>query len=76
VPTQSQRVGLPGLFAALHSPLPHSIYIGSQLIRINAGTFGGKMVKAQRRKWIELALNVEADISSPGAGRRTWMSRS
>jgi hypothetical protein len=41
---QSQRVGLPGLLAALHSPLPHSIYIGSQLIRINAGTFGGKMV--------------------------------
>jgi hypothetical protein len=41
--------GLPGLLAALHSPLPHSIYIGSQLIRINAGTFGGKMVNGVGR---------------------------
>ena len=46
---QSQRVGLSGLLAALHSPLPHSIYIGSQLIRINAGTFGGKMVNGVGR---------------------------
>jgi hypothetical protein len=38
------RERLPGPLAALHSPLPHSIYIGAQLIRINAGTFGGKMV--------------------------------
>jgi hypothetical protein len=46
---QSQRVGLPRPFAALHSPLPHSIYIGSQLIRINAGTFGWKMVNCVGR---------------------------
>jgi hypothetical protein len=46
---QLRRVGLPGLLAALHSPLPHSIYIGSQLIRINAGAFGGKMLNGVGR---------------------------
>ena len=46
---QSPRVGLPRPLAALHSLLPHSIYIGSQLIRINAGAFGGKMVNGAGR---------------------------
>jgi hypothetical protein len=74
-------VGLPGLLAALHSPLPHSVYIGAQLIRINAGTFGGKMVNgvgrmAQRRK-LDRAGTEEAEmwretcVRSPSRVRQT-----
>jgi hypothetical protein len=32
------------VLAALHSSLPHSIYIAQSLIRINAGSFGGQMI--------------------------------
>jgi hypothetical protein len=46
---QSQRVGLPGLVAALHSSLPHSIYVGHSLMRINAGSFGEEMVNCLGR---------------------------
>src|ERR1700693_6242704 len=47
---QSQRVVLPGLLAALHSSLPHSIYIAQSLIRINAGSFGGEIMNC-RPNW-------------------------
>src|ERR1019366_4269345 len=58
---QSQRVALPGLLAALHSSLPHSIYIAESLIRINAGSFGGEIMIyrpnwAHVRNWTKPAL--------------------
>src|ERR1700687_3573486 len=58
---QSQRVVLPGLLAALHSSLPHSIYIAQSLIRINAGSFGGEIMNRRPnlshvRNWTKQAL--------------------
>jgi hypothetical protein len=54
VPTHTTKLNRSVLGCLCHlphcnSPLPHSIYIGAQLIRINAGTFGAKMVNGVGR---------------------------
>src|SRR5258705_4822412 len=48
-PSRTWAHGCAGLLAALHSSLPHSIYIAHSLIRINAGSFGGEMVNCVGR---------------------------
>jgi hypothetical protein len=63
-------VVLPGLLAALHSSLPHSIYIAQSLIRINAGSFGREIMNCRPnwphvRNWTKPALRGwEGDMSS------------